>query len=81
MNCRPAGKPIRTVHRTDAQRLGGVLAFIREQVEQGRQIYVVYPLIEESAQLDHKDLMDGYERPHPTLSLLQTFGSASFTAA
>lgn len=56
----PGRKPIRTVHRTDAQRLG-VFSFIREQVEQGRQIYVVYPLIEESAQLDHKDLMDGYE--------------------
>ena len=56
----PGRKPIRTVHRTDAERLG-VFSFIREQVEQGRQIYVVYPLIEESAQLDHKDLMDGYE--------------------
>jgi ATP-dependent DNA helicase RecG len=56
----PGRKPIRTVHRTDAQRLG-VFGFMREQIEQGRQIYVVYPLIEESAQLDHKDLMDGYE--------------------
>ena len=56
----PGRKPIRTVHRTDAQRLG-VFGFIREQVAEGRQVYVVYPLIEESAQLDHKDLMDGYE--------------------
>ena len=56
----PGRKPIRTVHRTDAQRLG-VFGFIREQIEQGRQIYIVFPLIEESAQLDYKDLMDGYE--------------------
>lgn len=56
----PGRKPIRTVHRTDAQRLG-VFGFIREQIAEGRQVYVVYPLIEESAQLDHKDLMDGYE--------------------
>jgi ATP-dependent DNA helicase RecG len=56
----PGRKPIRTVHRTDAQRLG-VFGFIRDQVAEGRQVYVVYPLIEESAQLDYKDLMDGYE--------------------
>jgi ATP-dependent DNA helicase RecG len=56
----PGRKPIRTVHRTDSQRLG-VFGFIREQIELGRQIYIVFPLIEESAQLDYKDLMDGYE--------------------
>jgi ATP-dependent DNA helicase RecG len=56
----PGRKPIRTVHRTDAQRLG-VFGFMREQIAQGRQVYVVYPLIEESSQLDYKDLMDGYE--------------------
>ena len=56
----PGRKPIRTVHRTDAQRLG-VFGFIQEQIEQGRQVYIVFPLIEESAQLDYKDLMDGYE--------------------
>lgn len=57
----PAGrKPIRTLHRTDAARLQ-VFGFIREQINQGRQAYIVYPLIEESAALDLKDLMDGYE--------------------
>lgn len=56
----PGRKPIRTVHRTDAQRLG-VFGFMRDQIAEGRQVYVVYPLIEESAQLDHKDLMDGYD--------------------
>ncbi len=57
----PAGrKPIKTVHRYDTNRLR-VNQFIREQIEAGRQIYIVYPLIEESAKLDLKHLMDGYE--------------------
>ena len=56
----PGRKPIRTVHRTDAARLG-VFQFLEDQIAEGRQIYLVYPLIEESATLDHKDLMDGYE--------------------
>lgn len=57
----PAGrKPIKTVHRYDTNRLK-VNQFIREQIALGRQIYIVYPLIEESEKLDLKDLMDGYE--------------------
>ncbi len=57
----PAGrKPIKTVHRYDANRLR-VFGFMREQVQQGRQIYIVYPLIEESEKMDYKNLMDGYE--------------------
>lgn len=56
----PGRKPIRTVHRTDAARLN-VFQFMQEEIAAGRQVYVVYPLIEESATLDHKDLMDGYE--------------------
>lgn len=53
-------KPIKTVHRYDSHRLQ-VNQFMREQIRQGRQIYVVYPLIEESEKLDLKHLMDGYE--------------------
>ena len=57
----PAGrKPIKTIHRFDSHRLR-VNQFIREQMDQGRQVYVVYPLIEESSKLDLKHLMDGYE--------------------
>lgn len=57
----PAGrKPIKTVHRYDANRLK-VNGFIKEQINEGRQIYIVYPLIEESEKLDLKHLMDGYE--------------------
>ena len=53
-------KPIKTLHYYDAQRLR-VFQFIREQIQQGRQAYVVYPLIEESEKMDYKSLMDGYE--------------------
>ena len=57
----PAGrKPIKTIHRFDSHRLK-VNGFIKQQVEEGRQIYIVYPLIEESEKSDLKDLMDGYE--------------------
>ena len=56
----PGRKPIKTVHRYDANRLK-VFRFIKDEIEKGRQIYVVYPLIQESEALDYKDLMDGYE--------------------
>ncbi|MDD4848124.1 MAG: ATP-dependent DNA helicase RecG [Bacteroidales bacterium] len=55
----PGRKPVKTVHYYDSKRLL-VFAFMRDQIRQGRQIYVVYPLIEESETLDLKDLMDGY---------------------
>ncbi|WP_044171884.1 ATP-dependent DNA helicase RecG [Flectobacillus major] len=53
-------KPIKTVHRYDAHRLT-VFGFIRDEIKKGRQVYIVYPLIEESERMDYKDLMDGYE--------------------
>lgn len=53
-------KPIQTTHQFDSQRLR-VNGFIRSQIDAGRQVYVVYPLIEESEKLDLKHLMDGYE--------------------
>jgi ATP-dependent DNA helicase RecG len=56
----PGRKPIKTIHRYDSNRLK-VFGFMREQIAQGRQIYVVYPLIKESETLDLKDLTDGYE--------------------
>ncbi|MEP5614856.1 MAG: ATP-dependent DNA helicase RecG, partial [Flavobacteriaceae bacterium] len=56
----PGRKPIKTVHRFDSNRLK-VFQFIRDEIKKGRQIYMVYPLIQESEVLDYKDLMDGYE--------------------
>src|SRR5690606_23208866 len=57
----PAGrKPIQTLHKYDSDRLW-VFGFMKKQIQEGRQVYVVYPLIEESEKLDLKHLTDGYE--------------------
>lgn len=57
----PAGrKPVKTMHYRDNKRLE-MFGFVEKEIEKGRQAYIVYPLIEESATLDYKDLMDGYE--------------------
>ena len=56
----PGRKPVKTVHRFDANRLK-VFRFLKDEILKGRQVYVVYPLIQESQALDYKDLMDGYE--------------------
>jgi len=57
----PTGrKPIKTIHNFDSQRLK-VNQFLRDQMAAGRQVYIVYPLIEESEKVDLKHLMDGYE--------------------
>tara|TARA_R100001198_G_scaffold37039_1_gene20120 strand:+ start:253 stop:2382 length:2130 start_codon:yes stop_codon:yes gene_type:complete len=56
----PGRKDIKTVHRFDANRLK-VFRFIKDEISKGRQVYIVYPLIQESETMDYKDLMDGYE--------------------
>jgi ATP-dependent DNA helicase RecG len=56
----PGRKEIKTVHRYDANRLR-VFRFIKDEIKKGRQVYIVYPLIQESETMDYKDLMDGYE--------------------
>lgn len=56
----PGRKPITTVHRTEYQR-PQVMDFIKEEVRKGRQAYIVYPLIEESANMDYENLTKGYE--------------------
>lgn len=57
----PAGrKPIQTHHMRDSHRLK-MFGFVEKEIQKGRQVYIVYPLIEESAKMDYKDLMDGYE--------------------
>jgi len=55
----PGRKSVKTYHYFDSARLK-VFSFIKQQVTAGRQVYVVYPLINESETLDLKDLMDGY---------------------
>lgn len=56
----PGRQPIRTYHYTDAARLK-LFGFMRQQIQQGRQVYVVYPLIKESEKMDYKNLFEGYE--------------------
>jgi ATP-dependent DNA helicase RecG len=57
----PGRKEIKTVHRKDAMRMG-VMEFMRNEVDKGRQAYIVYPLIEESEKMDYESLMAGYEQ-------------------
>ncbi len=56
----PGRKPITTVHRFDDYRTK-VMDFIKIEIEAGRQVYIIFPLIEESAKLDYENLMTGYE--------------------
>ncbi|MCF6182857.1 ATP-dependent DNA helicase RecG [Lutibacter sp.] len=56
----PGRKEVKTAHRYDANRLS-VFKFLKEEIAKGRQVYIVYPLINESEVMDYKDLMDGYE--------------------
>lgn len=56
----PGRKPIQTVHRYENHR-AKVYEFIKKEIDQGRQAYVVYPLIEESESLDFKNLTEGFE--------------------
>jgi len=72
----PGRKPIQTVHRYDSHRLQ-VWKFLKDEIAKGRQIYIVYPLIQESEKMDFKDLMDGYESisrdfplPHYSISMV-----------
>lgn len=75
----PAGrKPIKTVHRFDANRLS-VIGFMREEIAKGRQIYIVYPLIEESEKMDYMNLQNGYEElqkhfPMPNYQIAMVHG-------
>jgi ATP-dependent DNA helicase RecG len=62
----PGRKPVITTQRTEAHR-SKVMDFVRNEIAKGRQVYVIYPLIEESETLDLENLQDGYER------LLQVF--------
>lgn len=56
----PGRKPIDTRHRFENARLA-VFSFLKNEIAKGRQVYIVFPLIEESQTLDYKNLMEGYE--------------------
>ncbi len=56
----PGRKPVKTMHFYESKYLS-VIGFLRKQIKQGRQVYIVYPLIKESETLDLKNLMDGFD--------------------
>ena len=57
----PGRKPIQTIHQFDNRR-ASLYAGIRKQIQEGRQVYIVYPLIKESEKIDLKNLEEGYEQ-------------------
>ncbi|MDX2173305.1 MAG: ATP-dependent DNA helicase RecG [Bacteroidota bacterium] len=72
----PGRKPIKTVHYFENQRLR-VNGFLKEQIALGRQIYIVFPLIQESEKLDYQNLQQGYDNlviefppPHFQISIV-----------
>ena len=67
----PGRKPVKTIHRLDRNRLK-VFAFLKESIAKGQQVYIVYPLIQESEKLDYKNLMEGYE------SIQRTFPNTQY---
>ena len=72
----PGRKPIATLHQFDNRRQQ-LNAFIRKQVSEGRQIYIVYPLIKESEKIDLKNLVEGYSQvcdDFPDLTVAQVHG-------
>lgn len=56
----PGRKEIKTIHKRESQRLA-VFGFLRKEIREGRQVFIVYPLIEESEKLDLKNLMEGVQ--------------------
>ncbi len=57
----PGRQPVKTVHRFENRRIQ-VMQFVRTEIDKGRQVYIIFPLIEESAKLDYENLMKGYEQ-------------------
>lgn len=70
----PGRKPIETVHWTESQR-GRLYAFMKKQIEAGRQIFIVYPLIKESEKMDYKNLEEGY------MTITEEFPSPKYVTA
>lgn len=56
----PGRKPVKTMHFFDSER-NKVFGFIRNQISEKRQVYIVYPLISESESMDYKNLEDGWD--------------------
>ncbi|MBK5270918.1 MAG: ATP-dependent DNA helicase RecG, partial [Bacteroidia bacterium] len=74
----PGRQPITTVHRYESRR-SAVMSFLRSVIDKGRQVYIIFPLIEESIKLDYENLVKGYENvkayfPEPKFSISMLHG-------
>jgi ATP-dependent DNA helicase RecG len=74
----PGRQPVTTVHRYDSQR-SKVMDFVRFEITRGRQVYIIFPLIEESSKMDYENLMKGYENvkayfPEPRFRISMVHG-------
>jgi ATP-dependent DNA helicase RecG len=74
----PGRQPVTTVHRYETAR-ASVMDFVRTEIDKGRQVYFIYPLIEESEKLSYEDLMQGYEQvksffPEPKFRISMVHG-------
>jgi ATP-dependent DNA helicase RecG len=77
----PGRKPITTIHRSEQYR-PQVMQLVRTEIEKGRQVYIVYPLIDESEKLAYESLMQGYEQvkmwfPSPQYNIAMVHGKMS----
>lgn len=77
----PGRKPIETHHFFESKRMQ-LWHFMKQEIDKGRQVYVVYPLIQESETLDYKNLMDGFQNisigfPEPKYSVSIVHGQMS----
>lgn len=77
----PGRQPITTVHRYENKR-AQVMGFLRSEIDKGRQVYIIFPLIEESETLDYENLMKGYENvkawfPEPKFWISMVHGRQS----
>ena len=77
----PGRQPITTVHRYESSR-HNVLEFVGEEIQKGRQAYIIFPLIEESSKLEYENLMRGYENvkaffPEPKFYISMVHGRMS----
>ncbi|MES1214068.1 MAG: ATP-dependent DNA helicase RecG, partial [Bacteroidota bacterium] len=74
----PGRQPVITVHRYDTRR-SAVMNFLRAEIDKGRQVYIIFPLIEESSKLDYENLLKGYENvkayfPEPKFQISMVHG-------
>ena len=70
----PGRKQVKTTHVTEAQR-GRIYTFMKEQIDSGRQIFIVYPLIKESEKMDYKNLQEGY------MNIIEEFKAPQYVTA